>query len=228
MRIITWNCNLNLVKKFQLIEKNSPDLVIIQECEKLSEKYFPKCKYFWIGKNDTKGLGVLVFNQSAKIDKCFNEKFIYFLPIQTDEINILGLWAYNHRASLKFGSQYEGSTSDAIRYYQPWLVSKNKAISSGDFNNSIIWDVENKENNFKNINSTLENLGFKSSYHQLTKEEFGKESKGTLFHTKNREKSYHIDYIYLKGLIPNSLQLGEYNDWIKFSDHMPVIVDIKL
>ena len=67
MKIITWNCNLNLIKKFEHIEKLRPDIVILQECEKLDQNYFPNSKYFWIGKNEKKGLGVLVFNSSANI-----------------------------------------------------------------------------------------------------------------------------------------------------------------
>ena len=54
MKIITWNCNLNLIKKFEHIEKLRPDIVILQECEKLDQNYFPNSKYFWIGKNEKK------------------------------------------------------------------------------------------------------------------------------------------------------------------------------
>tara|TARA_X000000950_G_C13575791_1_gene521435 strand:- start:421 stop:543 length:123 start_codon:yes stop_codon:yes gene_type:complete len=31
MKVVTWNCNLNLVKKFELIEQYKPDIAIIQE-----------------------------------------------------------------------------------------------------------------------------------------------------------------------------------------------------
>lgn len=54
MKIITWNCNLNLIKKFEHIEKLCPDIVILQECEKLDQNYFPNSKYFWVGKNEKK------------------------------------------------------------------------------------------------------------------------------------------------------------------------------
>lgn len=226
MKVITWNCNLNLNKKFQQIEKHKPDIAIIQECEQLDLSHFPNYKYFWVGKNDKKGLGVLVSNPSAKISKCYNDKFIYFLPIETDNINILGVWAYNHRASQKFGDLFEGRTGDALEYYQPWLSSNSKIVFSGDFNNSVIWDKGSKINNFKKINSKLEDLSFKSLYHQSNKERFGQETIGTLFHTKNKEKPYHIDYIYLKGTRLNSFHLGTYEDWISYSDHTPLIANI--
>ena len=90
MKVITWNCNLNLVKKFEHISKESPDIAIIQECEKLDENYFPNSKYFWLGKNEKKGLGIIIFNHSAKVSESLNEKLIYFLPIQKRIIVLFG------------------------------------------------------------------------------------------------------------------------------------------
>ena len=43
---------MNLVKKFELIEKYKPDIAIIQECEKLDKSYFPNSEYWWIGKDE--------------------------------------------------------------------------------------------------------------------------------------------------------------------------------
>ena len=227
MKVITWNCNLNLVKKFEHISKESPDIAIIQECEKLDENYFPNSKYFWLGKNEKKGLGVIVFNHSAKVSESLNEKLIYFLPIQTDILNIIGVWAYNHRASPKFGVDFSGNTSDALTNYEGLLSSNSKVLFAGDFNNSVIWDKGNKENNFSNINNKLNSLGLKSSYHEYSNEKFGEESKGTLFHTKKQNKSYFIDYIYYKGMDLSKVDIGQYDEWITLSDHMPVIAEFK-
>ena len=227
MKIITWNCNLNLVKKFDHISKESPDIAIIQECEKLDENYFPNSKYFWLGKNEKKGLGVIVFNHSAKVSESLNEKLIYFLPIQTDILNIIGVWAYNHRAAPKFGVDFSGNTSDALTNYEILLSSNKKVLIAGDFNNSVIWDKGNKENNFSNINNKLNSLGLKSSYHEYTNEKFGEESKGTLFHTKKQNKPYFIDYIYYKEMNLSKVYVGQYDEWISLSDHMPVIAEFK-
>ena len=226
MKVITWNCNLNLVKKFEHVSKESPDIAIIQECEKLDENYFPNSKYFWLGKNEKKGLGVIVFNHSAKVSESLNEKLIYFLPIETDILNIIGVWAYNHRAAPKFGDDFSGNTSDALTNYEALLSSNKKVLIAGDFNNSVIWD-KGKDNDFKNINKSFEKFGLKSSYHQHFNEEFGKETQGTLFHTKNREKSYHIDYCYYKNFKLEKVQLDNFDDWINHSDHLPLIVDLK-
>ena len=75
MRLITWNCNVNFKKKFELLHSLSPDIAIIQECEKLDLNYFPNCQYFWCGKNEDKSMAVLIFNRSAKIDSIYNDNF---------------------------------------------------------------------------------------------------------------------------------------------------------
>jgi exonuclease III len=225
MRVITWNCNVNFKKKFELMQSLSPDIAIIQECEKLEVNHFPNCQYFWCGKNEDKSMAVLVFNRSAKIDPIHNDNLIYFLPIISDDIKVLGVWAYNHRA-VKFGENCSGNTSDAIHYYKDWLSDDEKIIVSGDFNNSIIWD-KGKDNDFQNINLSLVDLGFQSSYHQYFEEEFGKETQGTLFHTKNKDKPYHIDYCYFKNFQLEKVKLESFDDWIKHSDHLPVINEFK-
>lgn len=226
MKIMTWNCNLNLAKKYQYIESFDTDILIIQECEKLKENYFSGRKFFWTGRIENKGLGVLIKNDSASIDPSVDHNLINFLPIQSDDLRILGVWAYNHRA-IKFGTEVSGNTINAIRYYRNWLVKgSNRCIFGGDLNNSIIWDKRNNDNNFQNINSSLNDLGFESAYHLLSGEKFGYESEATFYHTKKEPKKYHIDYLYTKSLDIKSVNIGKFDDWIKLSDHCPMTIEV--
>ena len=226
MKILSWNCNLKFAKKYENLESIDADILIIQECEKLKEDYFPNGKFLWTGRLENKGLGVLIKNKSASLDPIYNPNLINFLPIQSDEIRILGVWAYNHRA-VKFGTNVSGNTIDALDYYGEWLTEGfHPCIFGGDFNNSPMWDKKNKPNNFQNINHTLNSFGFKSAYHSTTGDDFGVETQATLFHTKNESKKYHIDYLYLKSLEVKSLEIGSYEDWIEYSDHVPIIVEI--
>ena len=226
MKIMTWNCNLNLAKKYQYIESFDADILIIQECEKLKENYFSGRKFFWTGRIENKGLGVLIKNDSASIDPSVDHNLINFLPIQSDDLRILGVWAYNHRA-IKFGTEVSGNTINAIRYYRNWLVKgSNRCIFGGDLNNSIIWDKRNNDNNFQNINSSLNDLGFESAYHLLSGDKFGSESEATFYHTKKESKKYHIDYLYTKSLDIKSVNIGKFDDWIKLSDHCPMTIEV--
>ena len=226
MKIMTWNCNLNLAKKYQYIESFDTDILIIQECEKLKEDYFSGRKFFWTGRIENKGLGVLIKNDSASIDRSVDHNLINFLPIQSDDLRILGAWAYNHRA-IKFGNDVSGNTIDAIKYYRDWLVKgSSRCIFGGDLNNSIIWDKRNNDNNFQNINSSLNDLGFKSAYHLLSRDKFGSESEATFYHTKKESKKYHIDYLYTRSLDIKSVNIGKFHDWIKLSDHCPMTIEV--
>jgi hypothetical protein len=83
-----------------------------------------------------------------------------------------------------------------------------------------------KENNFLSIKSSLKNLDFRSIYHHKTKEDYGSEKEPTFFHTKKENKSYHIDYLFLKGMEAKSIDIGLYSDWIELSDHMPLVCEI--
>ena len=224
MIITTWNCNLKLKSKYEYIESLDSDILIIQECEKLKQDYFPNTQYFWTGRDENKGLGVLVKKDTAKISKLHNPNFIHFLPIETDNLNIMGVWAFNHRA-VKYGDNANGRTLDAIKYYDVWLKDSQKSIFSGDFNNSIIWDKTSNPD-FNNINNKLNLLGYESSYHKKTQDIFGKEKETTFYHTKKEDKKYHIDYIYIKGINIKSLDIGLYDNWIKHSDHCPVSIEV--
>ena len=223
MKIISWNCNLKFKQKFELISSYDPDICFIQECEKLKSDFFPDYKYFWTGRNENKGLGVLTKKNDFFVDESHNKDLINFLPIKSDNLRLLGVWSFNHRAS-KFGSGVSGNTIDAINFYRDWFGEKNeRCIVAGDFNNSIIWDKKGNDNNFNNINDHFVDLGFVSNYHSFKKEIFGKESSATFYHTKKESKKYHIDYIYSKNLILKELQVGLYSDWIEYSDHTPLI-----
>ena len=225
MKIVTWNCNLNFAKKYEHIESMDVDVCIVQECERLNEDYFPNSRFFWTGRIENKGLGILIKNESASLDSSHNPNLINFLPIRSDNLKILGVWAYNHRAK-KFGDNVSGETIQAIEFYKKWLSDGElPCVFGGDFNNSIIWDRPNNNNNFENINAQLENLGFASVYHSNTSDEFGYEKNATFFHTKNKDKKYHIDYLFLRSIEYKSLNIGKFSEWIKLSDHVPIILD---
>jgi exodeoxyribonuclease-3 len=226
MKIVTWNCCLKLASKYASIVRLKPDVLIVQECENLPSQFFSDAEYHWVGHNDRKGLGILTFGEKAKIDMSFNDKLDYFLPLNLSSgQKILGVWSFTHRAGKRFGEGHKGHVSDALDYYQDWLNDSDSAIICGDFNNSVIWDRGSKPSNFSSTHQKLETLGFYSAYHKLRGESFGQESEDSLYHTKNQAKPYHIDYLYLKNIKAQNLEVGKYEDWIALSDHMPLSLD---
>ena len=88
MKVITWNCNLKFKEKFELIDSYNPDICFIQECEKLKSDFFPNYKYFWTGRNENKGLGVLTRKNDFFVDESHNKDLINFLPIKSDNFSL--------------------------------------------------------------------------------------------------------------------------------------------
>lgn len=226
MKIVTWNCNLNLKKKFEYLAALEPDIAIVQECEQLAENYFPDVKYHWVGQNEKKGLGVLNFNGDSVIDVHYNPRHAFFLPINigTDGQKLLATWAFNHRAPGRFGKEYKGCTLDALKYYESWMDAGD-LIVAGDFNNSVVWDKPRGKHNFVPISEAMSARGLVSAYHHFNGTEYGKETHPTLYHTKKRDKTYHIDYVFImRSCALKLVTIGGFDDWIQVSDHVPVIV----
>jgi exonuclease III len=224
MRIVSWNCNLNLKSKFEKVSDLRPDILVVQECERLPEEFFPNSHYLWVGQNEKKGLGVLIFGGSGKIHSSHRHDLVEFIPVDTDFGSLLGVWAFNHRAKQRYGEGFDGATEHAITHYEDFIREKSTLGVVGDFNNSVIWDENNSKTPFQNTIERFERLSLTSVYHSTNNEQFGQETEGTLFHTKKEEKRYHIDYLFLRQT--GNVTVGSYQDWIEFSDHVPIIVDI--
>ena len=225
MRIVSWNCNLNLKSKFEKVLDLKPDVLVVQECERLPEDFFPNAQYLWVGQNEKKCLGVLIFGGTGKIHRSHRHDLVEFIPVNTELGSLLGVWAFNHRAKQRYGKGFDGTTENAITHYEDFIREKSTLGVVGDFNNSVIWDKKNSKTPFQNTIERFERLGLKSVYHSTNNEQFGHETKGTLFHTKKKEKRYHIDYLFFRQT--GAVTVGSYENWIEFSDHVPVTVDLK-
>jgi len=222
MKVLTWNCNLLFSKDFELIRHFDSDIIIIQECEKLDLDQFEGYKSHWIGLNDSKGLAVLTKGESTFPSDLFRSDLVYFLPVSFGDTAVLGVWAFNRRANrkVKGGS---GFPIDAINHYKDWFKSHKNIVIAGDFNNGPRWDKLGSKNNFHTFSNELSELGLQSSYHHFTGESPGQETKSTHFHRKNPKKGFHIDYIFTNFKNVNSVLVGNIEDWISVSDHVPLI-----
>ena len=88
-----------------------------------------------------------------------------------------------------------------------------------------MWDKPKSSLTFQKAAEKFEAFGMFSAYHKSSGENFGDETRATLYHTKKREKTYHIDYMFTRKNA--SVEIGNYEDWIGHSDHMPIIINLK-
>lgn len=215
-------------KREQLLERDV-DMLVIPECENPSTKgdWHEFTDWAWIGENDNKGLGVFTRNGIAIESTTEIEGCRYALAVTTDRLTLLGMWAMNEEQNPR--QRYIGQVWTALQNYSGSIG--DNTIVLGDFNWNRIWDESPKSPLCGNFSETVEKLysyGLQSTYHQMTGDEFGEEASPTLFMHKKENRPYHVDYVFLPEPLLESadLSVGEYDEWIDASDHMPIIVDI--
>lgn len=235
LKIVTWNCNGALRKKFNSLLDFQADIHIIQECENPQESNNKEYQnwaenYLWIGDTKNKGLGVFA-KKEIKLEKHYwltefkNQTVKHFLPCRVNnDFDLLSVWTH------KNNSPNFGYIGQLWKYLQ---INKDRlkgAIIAGDFNSNTIWDQWDRWWNHSDVVNELKEFGIESLYHKTTGEIHGKESIPTLYFQKKLERQYHIDYIFAPNVIAERVcifDIGNPDKWLKLSDHMPIFCEFK-
>ena len=110
-------------------------------------------------------------------------------------------------------------------------MTEKPTILTGDFNSNKIWDRTHRTGNHSSVVNKLAEKEIISVYHKLFEQEQGQEIHPTFFLQRNKKKPYHIDYCFATISTcekVKNLEIGTYEEWIKHSDHSPMIVDFEL
>lgn len=221
-------------KKHQRILRMKPDILVLQECENI-EKLQPlidNIKYnnlLWYGKNPNKGIAILSFNQcTVEIKKEFDSRYEYIMPLSLtcndSKINLFCIWAMPHPSDRS--KNYVGQIWGAIHHYEKLL--NKPSILIGDFNSNSFWDKKIKNGNHTDLVKFLEAKKIRSIYHEKEKLLHGNEKQPTFYLVKNKLKPYHLDYCFSSQQMitdQTKIKVGKYSEWIKLSDHMPLIIE---
>lgn len=234
MKIITWNCNMAFRKKAGIILTYKPDILIVPECEHPGKLIFqsdvPKpTQTLWFGNNQHKGLGIFSYSTLRfKVHDKHNENLRMVIPIEVTDgafnFNLFAIWAYNPNDK---DGRYIEQVRKAIFYYEQ-LMTNRQTLLIGDFNSNTIWDKKHRASNHSNVVRLLEEREIFSLYHLYHKQIQGKEQHPTLYMYRHKDKPYHIDYCFASvDMVRHiqSVEVGNYDFWIKYSDHMPVIIN---
>lgn len=233
LKIVTWNCNGALRRKFNLIDELDADIYVIQECENPLEtgnsNYIEWAKnHLWIGDSKNKGLGVFAKNGVKLTPLNWTNQYEgnsvkHFLPCYVNsEFELIAVWTHYNK------SPTYGYIGQFWKYFQLHKLKFNNSLIIGDFNSNSIWDKPKRAWNHSEVVKELEKLNITSFYHSLGQESQGNELQPTFFLQKNLDKPYHIDYIFGSPEFRKKLEkieLGKVEDWIKYSDHLPMICE---
>jgi exodeoxyribonuclease III len=233
MKIITWNCNMAFRKKAAFILVQNPDILIVPECEHPDKLQFSSIiaapnDILWFGSNMNKGLGIFSYNgYKLKLIRNHNPALKMIIPIAVTgndtKLTLYAIWANNPHDP---DGQYVEQVWKAIHHYDKKLTNK-QTILVGDFNSNTIWDRKYRAGNHSNVVKRLEEKGIFSCYHLHHKQVQGKEKHPTFYLYKHKDKPYHLDYCFASADMISKIQsveIGDYDFWKQYSDHVPVIV----
>ena len=236
MKILTWNCNGALRKKFEILLDFNADINIIQECENPAETKHLEYNnwaenYLWIGDSKNKGIGIFA-KKEIKLkklnwsDKFKDHKVKYFLPCSTNgNFNLLAVWTHSNK------SPTFGYIGQLWKYLQVNKQNLNESLIIGDFNSNKIWDKWDRWWNHSDVVNELKEIGIESLYHKINNEEQGEETKPTFFLQRKLEKPYHIDYVFGSSYFSKNLKefnIGKIENWLEISDHLPIMCEFNL
>jgi hypothetical protein len=220
---------------YKIIFPMNPDIVVIPECENINKidlGSFSKkvTDSYWIGDNESKGLGIFTFNGfKIELYENYNDKYKYILPLiisrENETYNLIGCWTKKVSGGLEYIEQLQHSLDD----YNSFLDDKN-VIICGDLNSNQYWvNMGGDDLNHQDVVDKLSKKGIHSSYHHFFNEEQGKETTPTFYHYHKEDKPFHIDYCFLSNSLIDRLkkvEIGKYDDWMNYSDHVPLIIDL--
>ena len=237
MKLITWNCQGAFRKKADIILAQRPDILVVQECEHPDKLLFSSTTqlpydFLWFGDNQSKGLGVFSYCDCRfQILEQHNSDIKTIIPISVTsgpvDFTLFAIWANNPKDK---DNRYIEQVWKAINHYDQ-LLDNGKAILVGDFNSNKIWDNKHRERNHSKVVEMLANKQIYSIYHKHFNQEQGIENQPTFYLQRNKNKPYHIDYCFASADILGKLQnleIGTYEKWITYSDHLPLIINFDL
>jgi exodeoxyribonuclease III len=224
-------------KKADIILEHKPDILIIPECEhpdklKFNEGTAKPTDMLWFGTNKNKGLGIFSYSdfRFKQLD-IYNPAIKMVIPIAVSgekfDFTLFAIWANNPTDK---DGPYVEQIWKALHQYE-YQLSNRRTILIGDFNSNTIWDRKRRVSNHSNVVKVLHQKGIVSSYHLHHKQTQGKEEHPTLYMYRHKNKPYHIDYCFTSVDMAKKIQsveIGLYDDWIKYSDHVPVAVTFNL
>jgi exodeoxyribonuclease III len=233
MRIVTWNCQGGFRRKLDRLASLAPDVAVVCEAP-FASPYVQSLvdepvSWHAAGAHPETSLTVAGFRGGlascvlASVELCN-----WGVAVATaGGPGVLGVWSVPAP-----GRRYGDEVLAVIQAHAERIAGGNVAVA-GDFN----IDAHGVGNGgggvalFAAIVQSLSDLGLISAYHAWTDEAPGLESAMTHFHLRRADRGFHIDYCFIPASWRSAIRkvsIGAPDEWLPYSDHMPLLVDLAL
>lgn len=239
LRIVSWNCNMALHRKFDRLIALRPDVAVIQECASperdAARGWAPPCAdRDWVGFNADKGLGIFTFGGlRLRRYKGYSDAFALALPAEVwgrCRLNLLGLWRADERKTPA------GATNDllaALHHYRRF-ISAPWAVVAGDFN-LLPQQMSRRpgQGGKPSIVELLTRAGLRNADTIRPADAGGGEDtlRRTHYHQRKPGRGFVVDYLFAPRREAGRLtryEVGDPHEWLPWSDHVPLVAEFTL
>ena len=243
IRLVTWNCRGKFYERFECVQSLDADIYVISECtnpqnQKYSTKKFQEFQNFskkrlWNESSRKYELSVGIFvkenhnlekNENSYDDKNFISGNFYSNQCS---FNIVGMWP-----SWSNDQKKGCCAQEILDYLNKHSEINSNYIIAGDMNIDKLYEnqssvcITKTSEIIKNLN---EDKKLFSAYHTHLNKSHNKEVMKTYYFQSKGNGTSHVDYVFLnkEKFEIVKVYLGEKEDWLNHSDHLPLIVDFK-
>ena len=231
IRFITWNCRIGGFRwKSKQIAPLKPDVLVVQEVEPIDQVLLfggeeqPTFRsQIRNPKYQRRTLTVFSYTDIVLRADDTEDPMYSFRRMRGKksglDFQFVGLWtAHSSKKELSYRQSHNG-----ISKYSNWIAQKPTVIL-GDFNSNASYHSDN----WQELMDLMKPFGLVSAYHHFYGEDFGKETRHTYYHRAKEDSRFHVDYCFFpEAWVDNlvSVEVGDFDTWCEFSDHVPLVVD---
>lgn len=229
LRLVTWNARSgSYAVKSRALEQLGYDVAVVPEAaQPPPSAWSAHCD--WFGDNPSKGVAVMArppYAVRRLPERDGVPSFIVPYAVEGPlSFTLLAVWT---KANDNAG-KYIRAAAHAIDAYED-LFAAGPVVMMGDFNSNAIWDsLHPATANHSSVVARLDRHGLVSAYHACRGHPHGAEPDPTFFLHGNRDKPFHIDYVFVPERWTSdgmTVEVGDFDQWKSLSDHRPVVVNL--
>lgn len=223
LRIGTWNCRHGPYEdRAPRLQAYAPAVALFQEVGRPKSDAPDRCRF---GSYPPQS-GVVAVDPSlmARLEPAVREhECPSCVPVRiagAKPFRVLMLWAQKDPT-------YVRAIWNDLDRYADWIREEDCVIA-GDFNSTPTVERTKKAPRHLDLVRRLrDEFGLVSAYHKFHGVPHGEEADATYYHQKRLDWPFHLDYCFVpESWRVENVRVGTFADWIPYSDHCPVIVDV--
>lgn len=227
MRLVVWNARRgSFIVKYPLLAHLKADIAVIPEIAAPVES---SPHVLWVGVTPKQGMAIVAAPPySVKYLDPLPDVPKYIVPIAVtgpQSFVLLAVWTLGEKPF-----PYVEAAAKAIEMYGN-IFSSSPVVMMGDFNSNAIWDRQHPpSSNHSAVVAKLKRHRLVSAYHDFFDIKHGAEIHPTFYLYGHESRPYHIDYCFVPQSWTERIEkvgVENYLDWKQYSDHRPLIVDIR-